>query len=55
VEDIILERNLKANLASEAIRKVDQKLYLFWNLVLADRRLHIVKESDVRETKKDSK
>ena len=42
----------KANAASKAIKKVDIDLYRFWNLVIAEKRLHIVKEDNDRQEKK---
>lgn len=44
--DLNLERSLvreKALKASEAIRKVDPRLYEFWNLVMAKKRLYLVR------------
>ena len=47
--DLACEKSLvleKAQKASQAIKKVDSKLHEFWNLVLAEKRLYIVKDLD---------
>lgn len=47
--DLTCEKSLvleKAQKASQAIKIVDSKLHEFWNLILAEKRLYIVKDLD---------
>lgn len=60
MDDLVLSRSLvlkKSIEASEIIKKVDVELHRFWNLIIAEKRLHIVKEIDggeeIREEKGD--
>lgn len=51
LKHLVLEKAIEA---SQAIKKIDPDLHRFWNLVIAKKRLYIVKESDGREEKKVS-
>ena len=44
--ELVLKKSLEAG---DIIKKIDTELYRFWNLIIAEKRLHIVKETHGEE------